>query len=100
MEAVRGRKKNEEEEEDDKNKEWDQAKTETYFRQHSGHFCGPCHKSWPENEGGRAVSPAQPESLNGSVRNTYITFYLPDAFIQSDIQSSAIQGRTTTEHAR
>ena len=30
----------------------------------------------------------------------YITFYLADAFIQSDEQSSAIQGHTTTEHAR
>ena len=28
----------------------------------------------------------------------YITFYLADAFIQSDVQSSAIQGHTTTEH--
>ena len=27
----------------------------------------------------------------------YITFYLADAFIQSDIQSSAIQGHITTE---
>ena len=26
----------------------------------------------------------------------YITFYLADAFIQSDVQSSAIQGHTTT----
>ena len=30
----------------------------------------------------------------------YITFYLADAFIQSDLQSSAIQGHTTTEHTR
>ena len=30
----------------------------------------------------------------------YITFDLTDTFIQSDVQSSAIQGHTTTEHAR
>ena len=30
----------------------------------------------------------------------YITFYLADTFIQSNVQSSANQGHITTEHAR
>ena len=30
----------------------------------------------------------------------HITFYLADTFIQGEVQSSAIQGHTTIEHAR
>ena len=33
----------------------------------------------------------------GKMKLHYIAFYLADAFIQSDVQSRAIQGHTTTE---
>ena len=48
--------------------------------------------SSPRVTAGRVFCPSETDC--------YVAFYLADAFIQSDVQSSANQGHTTTDHAR